>query len=406
MNREQYLAKRNEMYTQAKGFIDSGEIEKANELIDKIKNLDEEFEKQAKTIANLNALQNNGAVSPILNQIVGTQKTNLLTPPEPTAEIKIENEAYHNAFLNHLMGKPLSNEEKEVFSKFNMTAGDNTIIIPDATASKIWEKVDELFPFYAKTTKTNIKGTFTLIQEDSTFDAEFYSEEDETKTGDETFKEYSLSGCELSRAIEVSWKLKEMSMPDFENYIVRKMAKKMGAGAAHSVMTGKGKPGKEDTFKEEPNGLLTALKAEKNTPQIIEVDGIPTYSDLTNLMSKVKSAYKKELYANNIYIWNVLANITDKNGKPYFIPDPSSGGIGRLFGCTVYEDDSVGDNTLVCGDATEYQVNFNKSITIDTEDYKKKRKTAYIGYAIIDGAPITNKAFSVLTKKAAAPASK
>lgn len=403
MNREEYLKKRNELMEKAKGLIETGEvanIEKSNQVMKEIEKLDSDFENAAKAAANLKALENGQVGSSALQNIVNT---NIHEPIDQSKTSEKENMLYRDAFLNNLRGKELTDEQKDIFAKMNMTAGDNSIIVPEFTVSRIWRKVDELFPFYSETSKINVKGTYRLIQEDSSFDAEFYEESDETKSdGQETFKQYALSGCELSRAIDVSWKLKEMSMDDFEDYIVEKMAKKMGTALAHSSVTGKGRPGKDDTFKPEPYGVITVLENEEGTPQIIEVDANPTYEDLTALFALIKSTYKKTIYATNTYIWSVLAQITDKTGKPYFIPDTTAGGVGHIFGALVKEDDSIPQDAMLIGEAAQYLVNFNKTVTIDTEDAKKKRITSYIGYAIVDGAPITNKAFALLRKKKAA----
>lgn len=77
-------------------------------------------------------------------------------------------------------------------------------------------------------TKTYVNGLLTMIQEDTSSEAGWYEEGTKTEDGKETFKEYTLGGCELSRAITVSWKLREMAIEDFIPYVQRKMAKKMG----------------------------------------------------------------------------------------------------------------------------------------------------------------------------------
>ena len=280
-----------------------------------------------------------------------------------------------------------------------LTTSSTAVVIPTTTATKILRKVGELYPFYNDVTKLNIKGNYQLVLEDTSSDAAFYEEGTSTTDGSETLSTYLLSGCELSRCIPVSWKLKEMSIDDFEDYIIEKMAKKMGAGLAYGVMNGKGKKAASSGDKDEPNGVITALGRESSTPQIVEYTTAPTYADLTKLFGLIKSGYTKTVYANNTFIWNVLANVVDKNGKPYFIPDTSAGGVGRMFGAIVKEDDSVPNDGMVLGDATQYLVNFNKEITLDTEERKKDRETDYIGYAIVDGTPVTNKAFAYLKKK-------
>ena len=245
----------------------------------------------------------------------------------------------------------------------------------------------------------SVKGNFELIQEKTSPDAKWYDEATATEDGEEDLDRYQLTGCELARSIDVSWKLKKMSMDDFENYIVDKMAKKMGAALGYASVQGKGKPTATE-HKPEPLGVATALQKEGNEKRIVEYTTAPTYADLTSLFSKVKSAYKKTAYATNDFIWSVLANIKDKNDRPYFIPDTTAGGVGRLFGAVVKEDDSVPAGMLLLGDASAYTMNFNEDITLDTEENKKKRTTSYLGYAIADGAPEDLDAFALLKKKA------
>ena len=397
MNKEQYLAKRNELLNKAQALIDKQDensIEKANEIMNEIKELDDKFEEQARATANLNSLKDNARA--------GTRLQNIVSPDQ-TAVQQNNSELYRTAFLNTLMDKKLTQDEMDIFEKTNdtLTTTSTAVVIPTTTASKIWAKVEELFPFYGDTAKLNIKGTYQLIQEDASSSASFYEENDEVVAGDESFKTYSLSGCELSRCIDVSWKLKEMSIDDFENYIVDKMARKMGAALGYASVIGKGKPSSSDGSKPEPQGVIIALENEDGKPQIVEYTSAPTYKDVTTVFSKILSAYGKVVYATNDYIWNVLANITDTTGKPYFVPDATSGGVGRIFGAVVKEDDSIPADTALIGDAEQYTINFNKTITLDTDENKKKRITSYLGYAIVDGAPVTTKAFAVLRKKGA-----
>lgn len=406
MNKEQYLEKRNELMTHAQNLINEGKIDEANKTMDSIKELDVKFEDIAKATANMNALKDNIAVPVnVKNMFTGeggvVDQTNIQTQLTPEQITEKENKEYRNAFFNHLMGRELTNDQSTVFDKMNatLTAGSTAVVIPTTTAAKIWRKVGELYPFYNDVTKLNIKGNYQLVFEDTSSNSGFYEESESTDDGEETFGTYLLSGCELSRCIPVSWKLKEMSIDDFEDYIIEKMAKKMGAGLAYGVMNGKGKKTPSTSEKDEPYGVITALGKEDSTPQIVEYTTAPTYADLTNLFSKIKSGYVKTVYANNAFIWKVLANVVNKNGTPYFIPDTSAGGVGRMFGAIVKEDDSVPDDGMVLADATQYLVNFNKEITLDTEDRKKARETDYIGYAIVDGSPVTNKAFAYLKKK-------
>lgn len=406
MNREQYLQQRAELMNSAQAHIDAGELEEAEGIMNEVKELDQEYERAAAAVANIRALQNNIPVpAGIQNIMTGTGSIIDQTGDKNPEELNVDSSTYREAFFNRLMGNEVTNEQERAFASVNpniqntMTGASTAVVVPTTTSSKIWRKVGELYPFYQDCFKMSVKGNFELIKEKTSPDAKWYDEETATEDGEEDLEKYQLTGCELARSIDVSWKLKKMSMDDFENYIVEKMAKKMGAALGYASVQGKGKPTAAE-HKPEPLGVATALQMTGNEKRIVEYTTAPTYANLTALFSKVKSAYKKTVYATNDFIWSVLANIKDKNDRPYFIPDTTTGGVGRLFGAVVKEDDSVPADMLLLGDASAYTMNFNEDITLDTEENKKKRTTSYLGYAIADGAPEDLDAFALLKKKA------
>lgn len=406
MNREQYLQQRTELMNRAQAHIDAGELEEAEGIMNEVKELDQEYERVAAAVANIRALQNNIPVpAGIQNIMTGTGNFIDQTEDKDHEELNVDSSTYREAFFNRLMGNEVTNEQERVFANVNpnmqnaMTGASTPVVVPTTTSSKIWRKVGELYPFYQDCFKMSVKGNFELIKEKTSPDAKWYDEATATEDGEEDLEKYQLTGCELARSIDVSWKLKKMSMDDFENYIVEKMAKKMGAALGYASVQGKGKPTAAE-HKPEPLGVATALQMTGSEKRIVEYTTAPTYTNLTSLFSKVKSSYKKTVYATNDFIWSVLANIKDKNDRPYFIPDTTAGGVGRLFGAVVKEDDSVPADMLLLGDASAYTMNFNEDITLDTEENKKKRTTSYLGYAIADGAPEDLDAFALLKKKA------
>lgn len=405
MNKEQYLQKRKELMDQAKAHVDAGELDEAENVMNSITDLDQKFEKAATVAANMRALQENMPVpSNVQNIMTGAGNIVDQTEEKNQEELNVDSNAYREAFFNKLMGNEVTNEQERAFMNVNpklqnaLTGESTPIVVPTTTSSKIWRKVGELYPFYQDCFKMSVKGNFELIKEKTSSDAKWYDEATPTEDGNEELEKYQLTGCELARSIDVSWKLKKMSMDDFENYIIEKMAKKMGAALGYASVQGKGKPSASE-HKPEPLGVATALQQAGNEERVVEYTTDPTYNNLTTLFSKVKSAYKKTAYATNDFIWNVLANIKDKNDRPYFVPDATTGGVGRLFGAVVKEDDSVPADMLLLGDASAYTMNFNEDITLDTEENKKKRTTSYLGYAIADGAPEDLDAFALLKKK-------
>ncbi len=156
------------------------------------------------------------------------------------------------------------------------------------------------------------------------------------------------------------------------------------------------------TFKAQPKGVITALKAAVGTPQVSTFSTADplTYYDITAALAKIKSGYLSgaSIYADNATIWNVLAGLLDENGRPYFIPDTTAGGVGRMFGLPVKEETAVAGNIVIGNFAKGYVMNINENVTLYQEDNIKARTTTYMSYAIVDGDLMTDKAFALIEK--------
>lgn len=413
MNKKQYEAMRKALMDETQELIDQGEAEEAQAKMEEVQALDNKWDAIAQAQANFNALNNEpAAVNPFGSD---GESVNFGAyagaGANAGADNKIikawESDNYKYAWAKSLMNLPMNAAEKEAFSMVNEaythTTGNTGVVIPKTVTAGIWEMAGEMYPYFEDISKTYVNGVLAMIREESSSDAGWYEEDTKTDDGKETFDEYTLSGCELSRAITVSWKLREMAIDDFIPYIQRKMAKKMGAAAGYGATHGKGStavPGKP-----EPTGVVTALLAEASTPQVVEYANAtePTWKDITTARGKIKSGYSGglKLYANSTTIWNKVANITDKNGRAIFIPDPTTGGY-RVLGMEVKEDDSMQDGEILMSNPAEgYHMNVNKEMSMTTEEHAKDRKTDYCGYAIMDGNVLTTKAHALLKEAAA-----
>ncbi len=195
-----------------------------------------------------------------------------------------------------------------------------------------------------------------------------------------------------------------MAIEDFIHYIQRKMAKKLGAAAGYGATHGKGAD--KESGKSEPMGIVTALLAEEGRPQVVNYAAgtVPKYDDIINARSKIKSGYASGLaiYANSVTIWRKLAMVMDENKRPLFVPDVTSQGQFRILGIPVKEDDSMKDGEILFSNANSgYHMNINKEISMMTEDHVKERTTDYVGYGIMDGNVVTNKAHALLVEASA-----
>lgn len=408
MNREEYLAQRNTLLGEAKDCIDAGNTEGYKAKEQAVKDLDSKFETIAKAQADIAALERNGVVTNIATKSTPVVNSEMIDKIENE---KSDDDTYRGAFAKYLMGQQMDMEEAAVFDSVNVkfrnaaqTAEGNQVLIPQTMRDGIWEEIGEAHPILNDISMTDVAGQVKIIKEtDPGTDAEWYDED--TPTGDSSvaFGSIILDGCELSKNITVSWKMKKMSIDAFLAYVTSKLAEKMGNALAKGIVHGPGKPGENDTFKAQPLGIVSALEAETNAPQIVDYAAGTevTYKTMTGVMKLIKSGYLSgaAFYAKNATIWDVLANIVNTQGNPMFVPDVSSGGVGRLFGITVKEEDGVNDNEILLANVNRgYVMNANEDITLYQQDHVKERTTDYLSYAVVDGNVMTTKAFALLRK--------
>lgn len=315
--------------------------------------------------------------------------------------IDMNSKAYETAWAKMMMGKKLTDAEQNTISMVNaaLTTVNTGAVIPTTVAEGIWDLIEEQHPLWADAQKTYVNGNYNMIVSDVSSEAAWYDEATATADGSETFRTISLTGCELARNIVVSWKLREMAVEDFIPFIQRKLADKMGKALSYGVAKGKGQPGASDTFKAEPKGIITALLAETNTPQIkTYTAGSLGYSDLTAALSKIKYGLDGlRIYVNNTTKWGELANVKDQNGRPIMIADPINGGISRIFGIEVKREDALADGEILFANpSVGYIANVNKDMSLATEEHVKERTADYCAYAIVDGNVTTTKAHALL----------
>ena len=408
--KDKYLAKRKALMNAAQDLLNEGKMDEANAKLKEVESLDSEFENAAKAQANINAMKDKALVTNIADKSVNVLDGTTVDNVKSGAEAKNEAEVYKNAFAKTMMGKPLDKNESETFNRINddfrnvtQTAETHTVVIPETVKAGIWKEIGEAHPIFGDLTPTFVAGDLTIIQDtDPDGDAEWVDEDTKSEDGEVGFATVNLTGCELMKTITVSWKLKKMSVDAFLDHVTTKIAEKMGNALAKGMISGKGKPGESDQHKPQPKGIVTALEAEATTPQVVEYESAITYKNMTDVMSKIKSGYAKggAIYATNTTIWGELANIVDGNNKPMFIPDVTLGGVGRIFGLVVKEEDGMNDGEVLFGNVAKgYAVNINENMTMYNEDHIKARTTDYMGYALVDGDVLTTKAFALLKKK-------
>ena len=416
MNKKEYLEKRQNLINEGENLINEGKIEEANAKMEEVKELDNKWEEITKAQANLNALNDNTKITDITAQslnVKGTKEVDTIQKPVPVNDDKM----YETAWAKTMQGKKLDANEQAVFNKVNAEFQNaythdtvNTpTLIPQTVVAGIWKRAEEMYPLLADVKKYNVRGTLIINKHTAIAegDAAWYDEETATADEENTFGQLTLTGCELAKSITVTWKLRSMATEEFIPYIKNELGERVGVALGTAIAQGKGKPGQGQSFNPEPLGIETALLAEDNTPQVVTYNpnGLTpdplAYEDFTAAIGKIHSSYLAgtAIYANNATIWGQLANLTDSTGRPLFIPDLTSGGVGRMWGFVVKTDAGVSNGTVIIGNPNKgYVLNTNEPMSLATEEHVKARTVDYAAYTIVDGGLLDTKAFALIKK--------
>lgn len=408
MNLEQYKAQRKALMDEAESLIEKGKANEANAKMEEVKKLDDKWEEVKIANANLNALKDTEVFVDLEKKSAKVKGERELEFSTKEARNVDEKKAYEKVWAKHMMGFALDQNERELFNKFNPDfqnayTHDTTnteVLIPETVAEGIWKRAEENYPLYADARKYNVRGKFTIKKHVSidAGDAAWYTEGTPTEDEQNTFGELVLDGHELAKAVTVTWKLQAMAVEDFIPFITEELGDRIGAalGVAAAQGTGEG----------QPRGVETALLEESGTPQVVTYseDDPLTYQHLTQAMGLIHSSYLSgaAIYANNATIWGQLANLMDNDGRPLFIPDVTSGGVGRMFGLPVKPDAGVSEGSIIIGNANRGLVfNVSEPMSVMTEQHVKSRTTDYAAYTVVDGDVIDEKAFALITEPVA-----
>lgn len=403
MNRLAEIEKRK---AEIRALLQGNEEVDLDKLETELRELDAEkakIEKRAKIAADLNAGSIEGRRMDTLEQ-QQPEKRDLGSLQWNEA---IGTAEYRSAWAKDMMGKSLAEEERSLYDRVNTeyrafthTTENSAVLIPKTVVAGIWKRAEEQYPLWADVRKLRVTGNLSMIKGSASPNAKWYDEATKVDTDQLGFGTIELTGCELAKAVTVTWKLRKMAVDDFIAYIEREIGDRMGISLSAAVYAGKGKPTSGQAFKPEPRGIKTVLSAESGTPQIVEYASAGLeYTNLTASMGGVFSAYANgvNIYANSTTIWGTLANLLDGMGRPLFVPDVNAGGVGRIFGRPIKPDASIPVGEILFGNLDAgYLANINEDITMYRDDHVLERTTDYMGYAIVDGDVVDSKAFVIL----------
>jgi HK97 family phage major capsid protein len=291
----------------------------------------------------------------------------------------IESPEYRSAWAKKMMGVKLDEvEERALGDAIGTTAttfveadadhnGVNNLglLIPESLRLDFLKIAEKVSPIYRDIRKLNINGNVDFPYLFGADDAEWYAETSTTKNEGQEYKNIKLTGHELAKAIEITWKAEAMTIEGFISFLLDELNEKMNKALINAVIYGNGS-GK-------PTGITNGLVAKTNT------NAIDLIKECLGSLSTENRVGAKVYVASDVA--DEIAFYKDENGNyPYLVA-----GLGRAGGATIEADPFLSAGDIVVGNAQNYILNFNEGLRVDKEVKVQPRRVVYGGYLIADG---------------------
>ena len=291
----------------------------------------------------------------------------------------IKSPEYRTAWAKVMMGKPLDNiDKKAIGDAIGTTAttfveadadhnGINNLglLIPETLRLDLLKLAEESSPIYRDITKLNINGNIDLPYLFSADDSEWYVETSSTKNEGQEYRNLKLTGHELAKSIEITWKAESMTVDGFLEFILGELNKKMNTALINGCIYGDGN--------RKPTGITNGLSPKTN-------------SNVIDLIKTCLGSLEKENRVGaKVYIASDIADeisfYKDENGNyPYLVA-----GLTNAGGSKIETDPYLTSGDIVVGNCSNYILNFNEPLRVDKEIKVQPRRVIYGGYLIADG---------------------
>lgn len=353
----------------------SGDAEMTNEDLTQIEERVKELENEKKALEE-KAEKRDATLEKVK---IGLEGTVIESTEKRKEDEKMNEVNYRNAFFKKLMGKELSEEERALTTS-------TTAVIPTETSDKIFDKMVQLVPLLGEIELFHVPGNLKFAVETTRADAGYHTQNSTGINVDATavLTEVSLGGYEFTKLIQVSDSILQMSVNDFEDWLVRMLAESIATKIEYEIINGTGSSTVKGinalSYVNNTNGIQyngsTGLTGANVRAAIGLLPG--GYDKGAKFLMKKKTLFNQFMGLQD----NAKHDLVRVEGNNYFI-----------YGYPVILSDEVSDNVAFLGNFKKYVGNLNRDVEvkkdfdIDTNSYK------YLGVGIFDGKPACTDAF-------------
>ena len=239
------------------------------------------------------------------------------------------------------------------------------LFIPTSVREELMELISKESPIFRDIRKLAVQGNVDLPYLFEADDANWYTELVDTKNEGMEFRNLQLTGWELAKDIVITWKLEEMAVDSFIDFIVDELYNKMGKALINAVIYGDGSS--------KPTGVTNGLTPVTTGNNAIERI-LNTYASLSQ-----DARIGAKVYISTETNLDIISYKDANNNYPYI------SGIPAVSGFNVEVDPYLQNKDIVAGNMRYYILNENTPVRLDKETSVKGRKVTYGAYAIYDG---------------------
>ena len=313
-------------------------------------------------------LRSNIAAGLVTGQVIEPQE------PAPQGTFTPASEEYRSAFLKHLRGEDMSDIERRAFT---FLTTNTTAPLPEVMQNRIIDLIGEAHPIVADVYRMDSNTAITIpVAKSIAADAGKTAEAAASNELEITFDNVNLSGEDYTANVKLSYKMRNMAIPAFEDYIVSQIAARLGSKIAAEIVAN-----------------IKSGMAEENK--------IATGVNYTNICAgfgELKRVGTVVVYGTRKGVYNKLVGMVDANKRPIFQQAITAGAAGALLGCTIKFEDTIGDTELLIGDPKKYLQNVVAPVIIETDKDLDNHTVVYSGYTCQEGVLTDDKAFALVSE--------
>ena len=283
-------------------------------------------------------------------------------------------EEYRSAFLKTLRREALTEVETRAFT---FLTTNTAAPLPEVMQNRIIDLIGEAHPIVADVYSLNSGSAISIpVGKSIEGDAGKSIEGDAANELQITFDDVALAGDDFTANVKVSYKMMHMAISAFEDYLVTKIAERLGAKLAADIVA---------KIKEGMNA------ANKST-------GGVSYATVCAGFGALKRVGAVVVYGTRETVFNKIVGMVDGNKRPIFQQPITAAAAGVLLGATIKYEDAMAAGELLIGDPKKYLQNVVAPIMIENGKDLDNHKVVFSGYTCQEGVLTDDKAFALVSE--------